>query len=907
MTLVEAPPPPPRPPPSAAVVPHPLAIVDDDDAVSLVSAPDSVATAAPAVASQDTAADSAAATAAAAEAAFLSRLLSPTPVTSLTPDHLAAVRDGTLHATLPLVLAVLTRMGDTPGGRRPAVAAAAALRDRLSAGRALKLRFLLLIRTPGYARWHARLVYQPRCYEAAAAAAAAAAVARPSPSLASVACSAVSCGSAPPLADAAVDAAEGFSSSPLSSLARPPLWSVTAGRGGITSAADVAAADAATLAGFVRTELLHPRHGVGSRPRHPHHRRAVAPADVFVARDAVGWLVEHLVLPSRAEAVAVAERLRGAGLIRHASGGGRPFRDGGGVYVAAGAATVVASPSLTAAAPPSLSLRSGGHDSCLPLLPLLLSSSSSSSSPAAAPRSPAKRLTTRAARDAAMGSASLATACNPSRDGVPIELGEAAEATVASFHLTLGVDDVDLQGLDFWATDVFRSDVVAGHSFGHRQVVHPFPSYRASLVDEEIDGASSVSSAAGWSLPPSSSVAAAAADTGHDDEVVSQAVVTRVFSTMARPVIVELRRPHAGAVVGRTPDPSPCLTTVTAGDGDCGAGSLPGTPPCGGGGPASSLAYVGSRPASVCSTEPRATAPAAAATATSTATVGPAVLVKQGDNLLQDQAVEVMLRLFNHMWREAAADPAAAPYAPTYDVLPTGARAGLIEMMPGFTPLGAVDWDGWVARATADPGLVDTLVRSAAGAYVGTYVLGCRDRHFDNIGLLPDGSLTHIDFGFVVSQAPPMDGPRFSISPGLRGALRRVGGWDRFVAAAADAFTVLRGHAPLAVRAAVRVFGAAGFDAATVRAAVLGPWGLNVAAPSAAAAAAAVTAAVVSAAGVWRARAKGVAHVAVDPAFYGLLRLGFPPALLARRLVEARRAQPVVAPRHVEGERDACV
>eukprot|EP00170_Pyropia_yezoensis_P009367 contig_41254_g9402 len=325
-----------------------------------------------------------------------------------------------------------------------------------------------------------------------------------------------------------------------------------------------------------------------------------------------------------------------------------------------------------------------------------------------------------------MGSASLATACTPSRDGVPIELGEAAEATVASFHLTLGVDDVDLQGLDFWATDVFRSDVVAGHSFGHRQVVHPFPSYRASLVDEEIDGASSVSSAAAWSLPPSSSVAAAAADTGHDDEVVSQAVVTRVFSTMARPVIVELRRPHAGAVVGRTLGQSPCFTTVAAGDGDCGAGSLPGTPPW-------------------------------------------------------------CLRLRRRQRRRR------------------------------FTPLGAVDWDGWVARVTADPGLVDTLVRSAAGAYVGTYVLGCRDRHFDNIGLLPDGSLTHIDFGFVVSQAPPMDGPRFSISPGLRGALRRVGGWDRFVVAAADAFTVLRANAPLAVRAAVRVFGAAGFDAATVR------------------------------------------------------------------------------------------
>jgi len=699
----------------------------------------------------------------------------------------------------------------------------------------------------------------------------------------------------------------------------------------LTSEADVRSADAAALATWVRSELLHPRHGVATRPRR--HHRLVPARDAFLARDVVGWLVERLSLRSRTQAVAVGEALRAAGAIARASGKHRPFRDGGGVYVAAAAAAAAAPPPLsatpsaaaasgrrasTSALPSASSFASLGDyqpDGCLPLLSLLLSSSPSARAP---PGASSRRLLSRGPwRDghAAAGAVSAVSDGGHHAGGgggaVAADVAD-ADATVAEYHLSLTADDTDLASLDFWAKDVFTPGVAAGHVFTHRQVVHPFPERPAAAAtppaaSADADGESSLcssSSSAAWSRffgagPPRPSAPAPAAEAAAPadeaaDPLVSQAVVSHVFSSIARPLIVELRRPTRGETVRLDAPAARSPAAAAAAGGATARGSC--------------AVYVGDAPSLAATTTAAAAATACGGAVDPPPRVGASVLVKAGDNLLQDQAVETMLRLFNHLWRAAAGgDAAAAPFAPTYAVLPTDARAGLIEVLPDLSPLRTYDWDVWVDRAAADTALVDTLVRSAAGAYVGAYVLGCRDRHWDNIGVMADGALAHIDFGYVINQAPPMDGPRFSLSPGLQGALGRVGAWERFVATTGAAFATLRARAPVVVRAAVLAFGHAGFASDGVRGAVLGAAGLAVGAPSAAAAEAAVTDQVRSSATEWRGRLKRASHASVDPAFYALLRLRFPPAVLAMRLVEARRSQPVVPPPRVAGERDVCV
>jgi hypothetical protein len=42
------------------------------------------------------------------------------------------------------------------------------------------------------------------------------------------------------------------------------------------------------------------------------------------------------------------------------------------------------------------------------------------------------------------------------------------------------------------------------------------------------------------------------------------------------------------------------------------------------------------------------------------------------------------------------------------------------------------------------------LVSSAAASYVSAYILGIRDRHFDNILIRQDGTLFHVDFGHIL-------------------------------------------------------------------------------------------------------------------------------------------------------------
>ena len=139
-------------------------------------------------------------------------------------------------------------------------------------------------------------------------------------------------------------------------------------------------------------------------------------------------------------------------------------------------------------------------------------------------------------------------------------------------------------------------------------------------------------------------------------------------------------------------------------------------------------------------------------------TITPRILVKAGDNLFQDMAVELMFRIFNFVWRqdrELFPDPEKVPFSYTYSVLPTGNRKGIMETLTDVVPLNHYDWAKWVTEKGHSSAVKDLMMRSAAGSFVGAYVLGCRDRHWDNIMLKNECMLLHIDFGFVLGSVPP--------------------------------------------------------------------------------------------------------------------------------------------------------
>eukprot|EP00178_Gracilaria_changii_P025835 TRINITY_DN793_c1_g1_i2.p1 TRINITY_DN793_c1_g1~~TRINITY_DN793_c1_g1_i2.p1 ORF type:complete len:531 (+),score=63.29 TRINITY_DN793_c1_g1_i2:4181-5773(+) len=105
----------------------------------------------------------------------------------------------------------------------------------------------------------------------------------------------------------------------------------------------------------------------------------------------------------------------------------------------------------------------------------------------------------------------------------------------------------------------------------------------------------------------------------------------------------------------------------------------------------------------------------------------PDLLVKNGDNLMRDMAVEMTFHVFNHIW---ASSPlinsryTKPPYSHCFEVFPTATGRGFMETMTGLVSLKEFDWKKWRKSFESDPDRVEDMLRSAAGSYIGTYVTG---------------------------------------------------------------------------------------------------------------------------------------------------------------------------------------
>lgn len=100
-------------------------------------------------------------------------------------------------------------------------------------------------------------------------------------------------------------------------------------------------------------------------------------------------------------------------------------------------------------------------------------------------------------------------------------------------------------------------------------------------------------------------------------------------------------------------------------------------------------------------------------------------------------------------------------------VVAFSATDGMIEFLDGCVSFAQVKRDykslaAYMASVHPDPnsprGFSEeargNFIASCAGYCVATYLLGVGDRHLDNILLMPDGRMLHVDFGFILGEGP---------------------------------------------------------------------------------------------------------------------------------------------------------
>lgn len=150
-----------------------------------------------------------------------------------------------------------------------------------------------------------------------------------------------------------------------------------------------------------------------------------------------------------------------------------------------------------------------------------------------------------------------------------------------------------------------------------------------------------------------------------------------------------------------------------------------------------------------------------------------------------------------------------------------------------------------------------------------------------------DLHLLHIDFGFLLGTSPPIDGPPIAIAPQMELVFRELHVWKLFADLFVDTFMALRVHAPAIIRTSVLIFSKAGYEDEQIRHYLQGKFSLNVHEADTAAAEF-VHRQLTMSSGDIKTKFKQFAHEHIDPAWYGLLEKGFPPAVAIMKLVDAK-------------------
>lgn len=199
------------------------------------------------------------------------------------------------------------------------------------------------------------------------------------------------------------------------------------------------------------------------------------------------------------------------------------------------------------------------------------------------------------------------------------------------------------------------------------------------------------------------------------------------------------------------------------------------------------------------------------------------IMVKEGDDLRQDQLVLQLIILMDSILKKYGLDMQLT----TYQVIAMSTNDGMVEFVPDAANLSSVLKDhnndiqqffrahhplpaeGGHSSEPPGPGnsygirpeVLENFIRSSAGYCVITYILGIGDRHLDNLMVTPDGRLFHIDFGFILGKDPKPFPPPMRICKemveGMGG--NSSPGYQSFKSKCCQAYKILRRHAKLII------------------------------------------------------------------------------------------------------------
>ena len=136
------------------------------------------------------------------------------------------------------------------------------------------------------------------------------------------------------------------------------------------------------------------------------------------------------------------------------------------------------------------------------------------------------------------------------------------------------------------------------------------------------------------------------------------------------------------------------------------------------------------------------------------------IVVKSGDDVRQEVLASQLVRMFRKVFEEESLPLWLRPY----DVVVTGVDSGLMEFVPNTVSVDSLkkDFPGvkslheifGVVYADQLMAARQNFVESLAAYCIVCYLLQVRDRHNGNLLLDTEGHLIHIDYGYMLSNAP---------------------------------------------------------------------------------------------------------------------------------------------------------